>query len=107
MCGACWLRWLLTRTTSAARPAPRFSFGVVNDESMTLLQQEALEDKLDLVLHVGDMAYNLDTDDGRVGDTWMNNVMPIATRIPYMTGLGNHEDAYNFTVRAAPERTRG
>nr|AAW26678.1 SJCHGC01821 protein [Schistosoma japonicum] len=51
----------------------------------------------DMILHVGDFAYNMETDNGRVGDKFMRNIQPIASRIPYMTCVGNHEAAYNFS----------
>lgn len=51
----------------------------------------------DMVLHVGDFAYNMDTDNARVGDQFMRNIQPIASKIPYMTCVGNHEAAYNFS----------
>lgn len=47
---------------------------------------------LDLVLHVGDLAYA----DGshKVWDSFMRAIEPIASRVPYMVGVGNHE--YDF-----------
>lgn len=30
-------------------------------------------------------------DNGRNGDKFMNNVQPVASRIPYMVAPGNHE----------------
>ena len=30
-------------------------------------------------------------DNGKVGDTFMNNIQDVATRVPYMTAIGNHE----------------
>ncbi|CAH8842439.1 unnamed protein product [Trichobilharzia szidati] len=51
----------------------------------------------DMILHVGDFAYNMDSDNGRVGDKFMRSIQPIASRVPYMTCVGNHEAAYNFS----------
>eukprot|EP01060_Flectonema_neradi_P026922 TRINITY_DN3654_c0_g1_i1.p1 TRINITY_DN3654_c0_g1~~TRINITY_DN3654_c0_g1_i1.p1 ORF type:complete len:533 (+),score=107.30 TRINITY_DN3654_c0_g1_i1:49-1647(+) len=50
-------------------------------------------DTADMFLHVGDFAYQLDGNDGRVGDQFFNNIEQLATRVPYMVSHGNHEDA--------------
>uniref|UniRef100_A0A183BKW7 Metallophos domain-containing protein n=1 Tax=Globodera pallida TaxID=36090 RepID=A0A183BKW7_GLOPA len=57
--------------------------GNINARSLGKLQREAHEGKFDMVLHIGDLAYNLDT--------------PISASVPYMTVVGNHEFNYNFT----------
>lgn len=66
-------------------------------QSLSLLTSEALNGNFDVVLHVGDFAYNMDSDNARIGDKFMNQIQPIAARIPYMTCPGNHETAYNFS----------
>ncbi|EPB68044.1 hypothetical protein ANCCEY_12869 [Ancylostoma ceylanicum] len=35
----------------------------------------------------------MDTDNGRVGDEFMRQLEPIAAYVPYMTAVGNHEEA--------------
>jgi hypothetical protein len=40
---------------------------------------------------LGDMAYDMDTDNARYGDQYMNSIESIAGYIPYMTCPGNHE----------------
>ncbi|GFT41917.1 acid phosphatase type 7 [Trichonephila clavipes] len=42
-----------------------------------------------------DIAYDLHTNNGRVGDHFMNSIEPVAARIPYMVSVGNHE-AFNW-----------
>ncbi len=51
--------------------------------------------KVDLVLHVGDISYA----DGYQShwDDFMRLIEPIASRVPYMVGPGNHEFWFNFT----------
>ncbi|KAJ9581517.1 hypothetical protein L9F63_023308, partial [Diploptera punctata] len=44
-------------------------------------------------LHVGDFAYDMDTDNGQIGDDFMTQIQPIASYLPYMTCPGNHEEA--------------
>lgn len=51
----------------------------------------------DMILHVGDFAYDMNERQGRVGDAFMRMIEPIASHVPYMTCLGNHEVAYNFS----------
>ncbi|KAJ7374236.1 hypothetical protein OS493_007313 [Desmophyllum pertusum] len=71
--------------------------GSVNAKSVSYLQEETQQGKYDAILHVGDFGYNLDDDNARVGDDFMNQVQPIAAYVPYMTCPGNHELAYNFS----------
>ena len=42
---------------------------------------------------VGDMAYDMNVDNARFGDQYMNAIESIAGYIPYMTCPGNHENA--------------
>jgi hypothetical protein len=60
---------------------------------MAMLQEEAIQGNFDAVLHVGDFAYDMVMDDGRVGDAFMNQIQSIAAYLPYMTAVGNHENA--------------
>jgi acid phosphatase type 7 len=46
----------------------------------------------DMILHVGDYGYNLDTNGGLVGDQFMRNIEQLSAYVPYMTSVGNHED---------------
>ncbi|TGZ58191.1 hypothetical protein CRM22_009697 [Opisthorchis felineus] len=62
-----------------------------------LIHEVRYFDSFDAILHVGDFAYNMDTDNGRYGDIFMRQIEPIASRVPYMTAVGNHELAYNFS----------
>lgn len=71
--------------------------GNVNAKSLTRLQEETQKGHFDAILHVGDFAYDMDTDNARVGDAFMNQVQSVAAYIPYMTAVGNHEQAYNFS----------
>ena len=81
--------------------SPRFAvygdMGNVNAQSLTRLQRETFMGMYDAILHVGDFAYDMHTDNGRVGDAFMNQIQPIAATLPYMTCVGNHEAAYNFS----------
>jgi hypothetical protein len=51
------------------------------------------ETSADMILHLGDFAYNLDSDKGLMGDIFMRNIEPIAAQVPYMVSVGNHENS--------------
>ena len=75
-------------------------FGVCSDRSKLTLQaliREAEEMRDDAFVHTGDIAYNLEYDNGVRGDEYMRAVQPFASRIPYMVVVGNHEKHQNFT----------
>ncbi|XP_077997692.1 acid phosphatase type 7-like [Glandiceps talaboti] len=81
--------------------SPRFAIfgdmGNVNAQSVPALQEETQKGHFDAILHVGDFAYDFDSDDGQTGDEFMRQVEPIAAYLPYMVCVGNHESAYNFS----------
>ncbi|OMJ86406.1 hypothetical protein SteCoe_12060 [Stentor coeruleus] len=64
--------------------------------------ERLLEKDLDLrpvdgIIHLGDIAYDLDSNNGEVGDEFLRMIQPIAARFPYMTLPGNHEYFKNMT----------
>lgn len=71
--------------------------GNENAQSLAYLQQESEHDLYDAIIHVGDFAYDMDTDEAKVGDQFMNQIQQIAAYVPYMTCVGNHEEKYNFS----------
>ncbi|KAI3383886.1 hypothetical protein SNEBB_008838 [Seison nebaliae] len=71
--------------------------GNVNAQSLPRLQTEVLANHFDAILHVGDFAYDMASDDGLVGDAFMDQIETIASYLPYMTTVGNHENHYNFS----------
>lgn len=72
-------------------------FGLSNHQSLQRLQMDHSKGMYDAIFHVGDFAYDMDSDNGYVGDKFMNMVQPLTAELPYMTCPGNHENAYNFT----------
>ncbi|XP_072929526.1 acid phosphatase type 7 isoform X2 [Epargyreus clarus] len=71
--------------------------GNKNAHSLAYLQDEAERGHFDVILHVGDFAYDMDTDEARFGDQFMRQLQPLAAAVPYMTCPGNHEEKYNFS----------
>lgn len=61
--------------------------------TMTRLIEETNTYEYDAIIHNGDFAYNLDTNQGKFGDTFLRSVEPIASKLPYMVSQGNHESA--------------
>nr|XP_006817248.1 PREDICTED: iron/zinc purple acid phosphatase-like protein-like [Saccoglossus kowalevskii] len=90
-----------TAMPSGSNWSPRFAvfgdMGNVNAQSVGALQQETQKGHFDAILHVGDFAYDFDSNDGETGDEFMRQIEPIAAYIPYMACVGNHENAYNFS----------
>lgn len=81
--------------------SPRFviygDLGNVNGRTLSRLQDEIQSGNHDLVLHLGDFAYDLHDDNGRMGDQFMRQIEPIAAYVPYQVLPGNHDNAYNFS----------
>lgn len=65
--------------------------GVVNGRSIPYIVNASLEDKFDAILHLGDIGYDLFSNQGRTGDEFLNKMQPAAARVPYMVLPGNHE----------------
>ncbi|XP_017462405.1 PREDICTED: acid phosphatase type 7-like, partial [Rhagoletis zephyria] len=65
--------------------------GVSYGETIPYLIQEAENGTVDVVFHNGDFAYDLGTDNSKLGDTFMRLMEPMATLVPYQTSIGNHE----------------
>jgi len=57
---------------------------VVNDMLATTQKR-----KIDFLYHAGDMSY-ANFEQG-IWDTWFNMIQPLATKLPYMVAVGNHE----------------
>lgn len=47
--------------------------------------------------HLGDLGYDLEDQEGLIGDKFLNMIQPFAANYPYMTIPGNHEKFNNFT----------
>lgn len=88
----------------ALGPSGEFSFfavadfGVYDYCSAASMLDHSKVSAPDLVLHAGDIAYNLDVGatDNR-GDLLLNTMMPLGSTAPYMYVPGNHESDCNFT----------
>jgi hypothetical protein len=70
--------------------------GNVNAVSLVRLQRETHLGVYDAIIHVGDFAYDMNSESGLVGDAFMDQIQPIAGYLPYMVCPGNHEWSSNF-----------
>ena len=69
-----------------------------SDSVVELLTQEVHgEQPPDALVQCGDFAYDLDDENGGVGDQFMKAMESIAAYVPWMTSAGNHEASHNFT----------
>lgn len=66
--------------------------GNENAQSLGRLQQDAERGMYDAIIHVGDFAYDMDTENARVGDEFMRQIETVAAYVPYMVCPGNHEE---------------
>ena len=44
------------------------------------MEKRIKSEKVDLILHIGDIAYNMFEEDGKATDSWMNMVEPYAAQ---------------------------
>lgn len=45
----------------------------------------------DAIVHNGDFAYDFNSNNGQKGDIFMKEIEPVASKVPYMVSIGNHE----------------
>lgn len=67
--------------------------GNENAQSLPRLQEETQLGMYDAIIHVGDFAYDMNTNNAIVGDEFMRQIETIAAYVPYMVVPGNHEVA--------------
>ncbi|XP_067099951.1 acid phosphatase type 7 isoform X1 [Osmerus mordax] len=94
-------RFAFTALNDSTSFSPRLALygdlGNANPQSLARLQKETQQGMYDAILHIGDFAYDMDEDNGRIGDEFMRQIQSIAAYLPYMTCPGNHESSYNFS----------
>ncbi|CAL1527067.1 unnamed protein product [Lymnaea stagnalis] len=81
--------------------AKSHSFLIVADmgmltKALQFLIHEAVNGEYEVVFHVGDIAYNLNSEGGSLGDHYMNRVAKFTSHVPYMTTPGDHERFRSF-----------
>lgn len=71
--------------------------GLYNSRAWPALSADASSGTYDVLLHVGDLAYDLAGLQGRRGAAFLAHVEPAAAQLPYMVVPGNHEWHANFS----------
>ncbi|CAJ1073764.1 acid phosphatase type 7 [Xyrichtys novacula] len=93
--------FFFTALNNSTSFSPRFALygdlGNENPQSLARLQKETQQGMYDVILHIGDFAYDMHEDNARIGDEFMRQIQSIAAYVPYMTCPGNHEATYNFS----------
>ncbi|XP_014669644.1 PREDICTED: iron/zinc purple acid phosphatase-like protein [Priapulus caudatus] len=90
-------RTIKTGTEWRPRVAIFGDMGYHNAESLPHLRKEVMAGDFHAMCHIGDFAYNMDDDNGRVGDEFLRQMEQVAAYVPYMITPGNHDSIYNFT----------
>ena len=87
-------------TTDGATPSAKFivygDLGFKNAQSVPRITSEIATGTYSAVLHVGDFAYDMYDDEGRVGDSYFRMVEPFAANTAYLACPGNHENHADF-----------
>ena len=100
------------------KPARLFVIADMDETAAALptwakLDQISAED-FDMIIHVGDFAYEIENNHGQLGDSYFNHSSLSGRRIPYIVTGGNHENFaegnlfnYRFKMPGAdPENSR-
>jgi len=73
-----------------------WGIGANGQYTKNLLLDEARMKEFLGILHIGDLAYDLHSVGGVVGDMYLNMIQPVVANFAYMTIPGNHEDHDHF-----------
>ena len=68
-----------------------FGIGDQTADTITSIRRITRRDLADGIIHIGDIAYDLDSIQGTIGDRFLEDIEPVASEIPYMVAHGNHE----------------
>uniref|UniRef100_A0A0N4ZK86 Purple acid phosphatase n=1 Tax=Parastrongyloides trichosuri TaxID=131310 RepID=A0A0N4ZK86_PARTI len=76
------------------------AFGDMDTEknyTLNSLIKSVKNNECNIIIHVGDIAYDLHNNNGMVGDQFMREIESVAAYVPYMVVPGNHEfDCHGF-----------
>lgn len=87
--------WFVTtsnETTASIQVAIFGDMGNENAQSLARLQEDTQRRMYDAIIHVGDFAYDMNSENAAVGDQFMRQIESLAAYVPYMVCAGNHEE---------------
>ncbi|XP_015794313.1 acid phosphatase type 7 [Tetranychus urticae] len=84
-------RTLPSGTNWSPRIAIFGDLGLKNGQAIPVLNNRSVSGDFDLVAHIGDIAYDLYSSHGIIGDEFMQAIEPMTSSVPYMVVPGNHE----------------
>ena len=76
-------------------------FGYNNGRIQDHLKKQVSQSAFDVIAHIGDLAYDLHSDNARIADAFLRRLEDIAAYVPYQTVPGNHESHNNFSEYGA------
>ncbi|KAK3102068.1 hypothetical protein FSP39_008520, partial [Pinctada imbricata] len=76
-----------------AKPVSVMVYGDMGTKSTGLpyIVYESKQKHYDAVFHVGDVAYDLGTNGGKIGDKFLDRIQMLSAHVPYMTIPGDHD----------------
>jgi hypothetical protein len=89
-----WSPWQRTSTPQAGAP---LSFALFGDQglypfsSVGNLLDDRAAGRIDFMVHLGDLAYNMEMASGGRGDGYMFALQPLLSDVPWLASMGNHE----------------
>eukprot|EP01016_Furgasonia_blochmanni_P037565 TRINITY_DN4439_c0_g1_i1.p1 TRINITY_DN4439_c0_g1~~TRINITY_DN4439_c0_g1_i1.p1 ORF type:complete len:455 (-),score=77.51 TRINITY_DN4439_c0_g1_i1:221-1585(-) len=81
------------------------AFGEVSIASVEKRCELNNAERIDAVLHGGDLIYEIMDEDGQKAARYFNRIQKFASTVPYMVTAGNHENYDNFSSFRARFRT--
>ena len=65
--------------------------GIYEWNNMEWLEKDCLDGSADMIVHMGDHAYDEGEDDEHRADGYMSGFQPVLSKCPWMPSVGNHE----------------
>lgn len=87
--------WFVSSSNLTMTPIHVAIFGDMGNEnaqSLAHLQADTQRQMYDGIIHVGDFAYDMNSENAEVGDQFMRQIESLAAYVPYMVCAGNHEE---------------
>ncbi|KAG1669121.1 Acid phosphatase type 7 [Nymphon striatum] len=91
-------------TNSIVRIVLYGDLGIINGQSIPRIINDVENDMYDVIHHVGDIAYDMDVNNGSYGQIFLEMMEDASKQVPYMVSSGNHE--VGLSKAAEPENRK-